>query len=201
MRTKWLFFLSCGLVALGMVLTAWKLLERPHTYRGSLIDPPVKAADFSLQDQHGQRFKLSEQAGKISLIFFGYTHCPDVCPITLARFTQIKESLAEHARGVNFVMVTTDPEKDSAAVMMNFLSRFDPQFIGLTGSRAELVPVWEKYGVYQAREADGHADDYLVAHTSRVYLIDQEGNWRLTYPYEMDAEAIVNDLSFLLRQH
>jgi len=195
-----LIYLGVGL-ALGaaLLLVGWRFVQQGYEFRGSLIDPPAPAADFILEDQYHQPFQLSDQNGKIVLLFFGYTNCPDVCPVTLAQFKQIKADLGEQASQVQFVFVTVDPERDTAQRLQEYLPNFDPQIIGLSGGRADLEPVWKNYGVYQARQDTGSAAGYVVDHTARTYLIDRQGNWRLTYPFEMDKDAILSDLRYLLK--
>lgn len=198
MKNKY-FLLGVGvLLGVALILTGWQFIQRPYTFRGSLIDPPVPAADFELTDQNGQAFRLSDQKGQIVLLFFGYTHCPDVCPVTLSHFKQIKTDLGDRADQVRFVFITVDPERDTADQLSQYLPNFDPEISGLTGSRQSLESVWKSYGVYQARQEVGSAAGYLVDHTARTYLIDQQGNWRLTYPFEMSKDDILQDILHLL---
>jgi protein SCO1/2 len=174
------------------------LANRPYTYAGSLIDPPAKAADFQLTDQDGQPFQLSQQQGKITLIFFGYTHCPDVCPVTLTKFKQIRSELGDRADQVKFLFISVDPERDTPEVLKAHLANYDPAIVGLTGSRSELEPVWKSYGVYQARAKDGSTENYAVDHTTRIYVLDNQGNWLLTYPYETEMQALLDDIQHLI---
>ncbi len=190
-----------GVLGFVLLLVGWQFFSGGYRLQGSLIEPPVPAADFVLTDQNGAPFQLSEQKGNLVLIFFGYTNCPDVCPVTLTDFKRINEELGDQASRVRFVFVTVDPERDTAERLKSLLERYDPQIVGLTSSRSELEKVWKDYGVYQARRDEGSAAGYLVDHTSRIYLIDQEGNWRLTYPFEMDRKAVVEDLKYLLRKN
>lgn len=193
-------YLGVGLGLAGLLLlVGWRAFQQDYQFRGSLIDPPAPAADFTLEDQNQVPFTLSNQKGKVVLLFFGYTNCPDVCPVTLAHFKQIKADLGEQAGEVQFVFITVDPERDTAERLKDYLPNFDPGFIGLTGSRADLEPVWKNYGVYQARQETGSAAGYLVDHTARTYLIDRQGNWRLTYPFEMEKDAILSDVRFLIK--
>ena len=199
MKTK-MVYLGIGAALVAVLLVGFQFIQRPHTYRGSLIDPPVPAADFELTDQNGQKFRLSDQDGEIILLFFGYSNCPDVCPLTMSEYKQMKEMLGEQADQVRFVFVTVDPERDTQARLSEYVNAFDPEIIGLTGSRTELEPVWKSYGVYQAKQETGSAAGYTVDHTSRTYLIDQDGNWQLTYPFEMEKEDILSDVRYLLSQ-
>jgi protein SCO1 len=204
MKTKLSFVIIGILIGLALVITGWQFSQRNYRYHGSLINPPVVAADFSLVDQNGSPFRLSEQRGKIVLLFFGYTHCPDVCPVTLSQFRQVKGQLGNKAEEVRFVLITVDPERDTVEQLRRYVPNFDPDFIGLTGSRSDLEKVWKSYGVYaeeQPHGDSGHSDDaYLVDHTARVYLVDQQGNWRLTYPFGMEASQMTDDLEHLLNQ-
>jgi protein SCO1/2 len=186
-------------IGLALVLVGWQALGANYTYQGTLIDPPVPATDFTLTDQNGGTFRLSDQRGKIVMVFFGFTHCTDVCPTTLANFKRIKERLGSQAQHVEFVFITVDPERDSPEALRLDLANFDPSFIGLTGTRAELEKVWKAYGVYQAKVDTGSAAGYSVDHTSITYLIDAQGNWRLTYPFGMETEKITSDLQHLIQ--
>lgn len=201
MNKIWLF--GTGLViGLALVLGAgWALLDRNYTYNGVVVvDPPPPAADFTLTDQHGQPFRLSQQKGKFVLIFFGYTNCPDVCPITLSEFKRVKAMLGSQADRVEFVYVTVDPERDTVDRLAQYLPNFDPEFIGLTGDRATLERVWLDYGVVAEKQDSGSAAGYLVDHSTRTYLIDADGNWRINFPYGMEPEKIAQDLRHLLKE-
>ena len=187
-------------IGLAIALAAWFIANQNYTYQGVLIDPPAKAADFALTDQNGNSFRLSEQRGKIVLIFFGYTNCPDVCPTTLAEFKKIKAALGDQAADVRFVFITVDPERDTQQRMQSYLTAFDSDFTGLTGDSAALEAVWKSYGVFIERKDVGSASGYLVDHSARTYLIDLQGNWRLNYPFGMETEKISQDILHLLRE-
>jgi protein SCO1/2 len=195
----WLLFGFAVILGLSVTVTVG-LITRPYTFQGSLIDPPVKAAEIQLTDQNRETFHLSDQQGKVVLIFFGYTHCPDVCPVTLTKYKQIKEQLGDQADGVRFVFITVDPERDTPEILGKHVANYDPGVVALTGSRAELEPVWKSYGVYQAKSETESAAGYLVDHTTRIYAIDTQGNWRLTYAFEMPSEAILEDVRQLLKE-
>lgn len=199
------FLVGIGvLIGLALVFIGWQFSQRNYRFQGSLIDPPVPAADFSLVDHNGASFRLSDQRGKIVLLFFGYTYCPDVCPVTMSVFRQVKQQLGSQADDVRFVFVTVDPERDTVEQMQRYVPNFDPDFIGLTGAQSDLEKVWKSYGVYASKQPVDNSgqsgDNYLVDHTARVYLVDQAGDWRLTYPFGMEASQITDDLEYLLRQ-
>lgn len=197
MRLRYLLLFATGVILVLGAVTAYAL-TRPHRYGGSLIDPPVQAPNIELSEAGGGNFRLADQSGNAVLLFFGYTSCPDVCPVTLADFKAIKARLGTRAERVKFVFITVDPERDTPERVRSYLSNFDAEFIGLTGSREELEPVWKAYGVYQEQIDSGSSAGYLVDHSSRVYAIDPRGNLRVTYLFGTDREAIADDLLFIL---
>lgn len=192
-------FLSGTLIGLLLLLLGVGFVLRPYTYRGTSIEPPLPMMDFRLLDQHGAEFRLSDLKGKLVLVFFGYTYCPDVCPITLAEFKQVKENLAQQADKVRFVFITVDPQRDSPEVLAKHLQNFDPQFIGLTGTEEDLAKVWKQFGAYrEIRQVEG-SQNYLVDHTARIYVLDAEQNLILTYSYDTGARILLEDIRHLLK--
>jgi protein SCO1 len=187
-------------IFLGMMamLVGWQIYIGSYQFKGSEITPPVPATDFQLTDQNGETFRLSDHQGEVVLLFFGYTHCPDVCPVSLYEFKQVKAALGDRAENVQFVLITLDPERDTVEVMNRYLKNYDPTFIGLTGSEAELGPVWKSYGVYQEKVPVSGQAGYLVDHSAFIYAIDKQGNWRLTYAFGTDTEHLIQDTAHLL---
>jgi protein SCO1/2 len=173
--------------------------RQPYTFHGTVIDPPLPLTDFTLQTADNKPFQLSDVEGKITLLFFGYTSCPDVCPITLGTFKQVLERLGDDAAKVEFVMITADPERDTPDKVSTYVSRFSPEFIGLSGNLSALRPVWEELGVYVEKQDTESAAGYLVSHTSSVFVIDRSGNLLMTFPYGTSAIDMTNDLKHLLR--
>lgn len=192
-------WLSGGLIGLLLILLGVGFVLRPYTYRGTLIEPPLPMADFQLINQHGENFRLSELKGKLVLVFFGYTYCPDICPITLAEFKQVKANLAQQADKVRFIFITVDPQRDSPEVLAKHLQNFDAQFIGLTGQEEELAKVWKQFGAYrEIRQVEG-SQNYLVDHTVRIYVLNAEQNLILTYSYDIGTRILLEDIRHLLR--
>lgn len=195
-----------GFVAIAAVLT---LVPRKYQFKGTVFDPSVPAADFSLIQHGGEAFQMADQVGKVVMIFFGYTHCPDVCPVTLNDFRRVEESLGEDAEEVQMVMVTVDPGRDTPEVVSDYVSRFGSNFIGLSGTEKELNEIWKGYFVYRAldkpvgeseEETLDEPGNYLVDHTARVYVIDRAGHLRLSFPFGFGAEAMLADIRQLLRE-
>jgi protein SCO1 len=184
---------------LGLVLIGIITLTSPYTYRGSLITPAVPAADFTLTSGSGASYQLSAQRGKLLLLFFGYTTCPDVCPATLGEMKQVRSRLGKQADSVEFVFVTVDPQRDTPERLGKYVAAFDPAFIGLTGSQAELDPVYQTFGVYHENVPSESGAIYLVNHSARIYLIDTSGNLRLTYAFGTAVDDILSDVRYVLK--
>ncbi len=187
-------------IGLAAVIGA-EVLACPYTYQGSLFEPPVKADDFSLPDQFGETFQLSAQRGEVVLLFFGYTHCPDVCPVTLSEYRQVSELLGDRSEQVKFVFITVDPERDNRETLRDFLDNFGIPIQGLTAEQSALEPVWEEFGVYHEKVDVGSAAGYLVDHTARIYVINKQGELQLTFPFGTSSEAMAQDITHLLKEN
>ena len=191
-------FIATAVVVLALL---WGFVfRRPYTFHGTVISPPLPLTDFSLQTANNGRFRLSEQKGKIVLMFFGYTNCPDVCPITLATFKQAYERLGDDAQMVRFVMISADPERDTPEKVAAYAARFNPEFVGLSGSLADLEPIWKELGVFVEKQDTGSAAGYLVSHTASVFVLDQDGSLLMTFPYGTSAMDMANDITQILKQ-
>ena len=170
------------------------------SFRGSVLEQPVNVPDWTLHDEHGDLFRLSDQRGNVVLLFFGYTSCPDVCPTTLATWRKIHEALGDDAQRVRFVFVTVDPERDTVERLGLHVNAFNPEFIGLTGTPEELDRVYQVFDVYHEKDASsGSALGYLVSHTATTFILDPEGRWRLRETYGTEAADIVHDIQQLLK--
>lgn len=187
-------------VVLGIALIVGLVLKRPYSFHGTVITPPLPVPDFALETANNETFRLSDARGKIALLFFGYTNCPDVCPITLATFKQVYERLGDDAEKVAFVMITADPERDTPDKVAAYAARFNPEFIGLSGHLTDLQKVWSSLGVSVEKQDSGSAAGYLVSHTASVYVLDGSGNLLMTFPYGTTAIDMASDLSELLKQ-
>ena len=196
-RTLW--NLAGLVILLAFIIGAW-FLTQPYTFHGSLIDPPAPAADFMLYDQAGDSFRLSDQRGNVVVMAFGYTSCPDVCPTTLADFKRIKQLLGNHVDRVRFVFITVDPERDSPERLGKYMAAFEPSFKGLSGSETMLEQVWQSYGVYHEKQFLDSAAGYLIDHTSRMYVVDVQGSLRLTFPYGIDTDSMLQDIRHLAKE-
>ncbi|MCC6945738.1 MAG: SCO family protein [Thermomicrobiales bacterium] len=182
-----------------LLVMAGCIRDESYTFKGGELSPAQPAASIDLIDHHGDPFSLDDVAGQVTLIYFGYTTCPDLCPTTLSDFSAVKRMLGDDAEKVNFVLVTVDPERDNPARLEEYLAFFDSDFIGLTGDEASIEAAKGGYGVVATRvDYPDSATGYLVDHTSLIYVIDRDGNLRLTYPYGFDPESIAEDIRHLL---
>lgn len=189
-----------ALVAGGVVYWATNRTEA-YEFKGGEISPAAAAPPLDLTDQNGEPFTLAQAEGKVSLIYFGYTTCPDLCPTTLNDFAIVKENLGDEAAEVDFIMVTFDPERDTQTRMQEYLNFFDPGFIGLRGDDAQTAQFLKDYGVTIKRvEYPNSSTGYLIDHTALIYVIDKEGRLRLTYPYGTDPAMIVEDVRHLISE-
>ncbi|MFQ5650513.1 MAG: SCO family protein [bacterium] len=190
---KTLLALLCGAAALAANCRS------SDTLRGTTL-PDMPFTDFTLTDQNGNLFTLSDHKGKVILMFFGYTTCPDVCPLTLSTWRQVEEKLQDEAGEVEFVYITVDPQRDTQQKLQNHLAVFSQSFIGLTGTAEELDPVYRGYGVYREKqEISESAAGYLMNHTSSMYFLDRNGIWKSRMSNDAKADDIVHDIRVLLK--
>ena len=198
MQRNWIL-LTIGLV-LGLAGVVAYYLLQPYTLKGSKIDTPVLAPDFSLASSQGSRYQLSQNPGKVRLLFFGYTTCPDVCPATLSEMKALTTRLGSQAKDVQVVFITVDPDRDTPEKLSRYLAAFNPAFIGLSGAMNELEPVWKSFGVYREIRTGATAAGYLVDHTARLYGVDKQGRLRVTYSFGTPVDAILSDVRYLLKE-
>ncbi|MFQ5676178.1 MAG: SCO family protein [bacterium] len=182
------------------ILTLSACQKTDTTFRGTELGDSIPTTDFTLIDQHNRPFTLSENKGNVVLLFFGFTYCPDVCPLTLSTWKKVGDLLGDDAQRVRFVYVTVDPERDTPERLKTHLAIFSPDFIGLTGPIENLKEVYAAYGVYREKnQISDSATGYLINHTARINIIDPQGNWRLTFSHDSAAEDIGHDIRLLLK--
>jgi protein SCO1/2 len=177
-----------ALLAFGLAACA---APKP-AFHNEVIDPPMAAAEIKMIDHTGKPFQLSSERGKVVLMYFGFVNCPDECPLTMAHIKQALEMLGDQAQNVQVVMISTDPVRDTPEALGNFLGAFNPTFIGIPGTSEELAKIYKDYGV---TVLDGGE-----THSSYTYVIDQNGNLRLTFNPDTQPDDITADLKILLTQ-
>lgn len=176
-----------------------------YEFRGGVLDPPLAVPDFELMSSTGEPFRLSQTQGDLTLVTFGYTFCPDVCPLTLGQIKRVMNDLEEsQRRRVHVLFISVDPERDTPEVLSRYMTAFDPTFIGLTDDPAKLNAVMAAFGAFAEKEvvADSAAG-YLVSHTSRLYLIGPDSHIILQYGFDPNGSTIDDlrsDLAYLLNK-
>lgn len=174
----------------------------------ALVEPPLLVQDFTLTSQTGQPLSLSDLRGQPVLLFFGYTHCPEECPLTLADFTRVKSELGTQGNDVHFLFVSVDGERDTPSVMAEFLRRFDENFIGMTGDPDSLRQLGGQFGLLfesvvlgndgSQRPATDQDENYFVSHISPSFLIDQDGYLSRVFFYGTKPNVITSHVQEFL---
>ncbi|POZ63959.1 SCO family protein [Chromobacterium alticapitis] len=167
-------------------------------FKGTAINDDSMGGSFALTDFHGQPRSLDAYKGKVVALFFGYTHCPDVCPTTMLEYASVMKQLGEDADKVQVVFVSVDPERDTPKVLAGYVPYFDKRFVGLTGSPEQIEQVKKQYKVV-AQKVPAPGGGYSVDHSSGSYLLDQNGKLRVFEAYGAPAASLAYDIKQLLR--
>jgi len=190
----------------GVIL--WKMTQarQQPAYSTLIVLPePRRIDDFALHDDHGQLFSLEQLRGHWTLMFFGFTNCPDVCPTALYELQNLKRLLEEKTDNDSEVprvlFVSVDPERDSAEKLNQYLSYFDPEFIGVTGAHEQLQPFTRQAGIaYHIENHEAGATGYAVDHSSGILLFNPDGRLQGVFPAPHQAESMADDLLTLLEK-
>ncbi|MDP1651064.1 MAG: SCO family protein [Rubrivivax sp.] len=158
------------------------------------------AQGFDLPDADGKRRTLADFAGKVTLVFFGYAQCPDVCPTTLLEIAEVRKALGADGARVQGVLITVDPERDTPEVLKAYVDNFGAGFVALRGSMEETQAVARAFKVYYAKVPGQTAGSYTMDHTAGSYVFDANGKVRLFTRYGSGAEALKHDLQILLAE-
>jgi protein SCO1/2 len=193
--------LIAAAVAVGLGLAAWRGLVQPIVEaRSAPASAPAGheiGGPFALVDQDGRAVTDKDLLGKPSVLFFGYTYCPDVCPTTLASMTQWMKALGPDADRLNVRFITIDPERDTPKQLKAYLTAFDPRIRGLTGSPAQVAQAAKDYNVYYAK-ADAGGGTYSMDHSTTVYLMDAQGRFVEPIGYGEEPAMALASLKKLL---
>ena len=185
-----------AVLALAVYFIAAEL--RPHVYTGTVLQSPGPAPELGLTAHTGDTIEIDDFAGDIALIYFGYTQCPDLCPLTLSAAAEARKEMGDLGNRVHVMMVTVDPERDSPEYLGDFVTRFDPTFLGLSGTDEQLGIVTSLYGVWADTESATWDGGYLVDHTSTLMAVAPDGHLRLVYGPDVEASQLAVDLIALL---
>ncbi|WP_339029991.1 SCO family protein [Bradyrhizobium symbiodeficiens] len=178
---------AASLVA-GLLIMFWAMGGVSKVAQPAAIGGP-----FQLTDQNGKAVTDKSLKGKPTLIFFGYTHCPDVCPTSLFEISEVLRALGKDADKVNAVFISVDPERDTPAIMKDYLSSFDPHLEGLSGDPAETAKVITSYRVY-AKKVPTKDGDYTMDHTALIYLMDRDGRFVSPFNLKRTPDEAAADL-------
>jgi protein SCO1/2 len=191
--------------AIAWLISRWVAGEPlpflPVRLHGTVIQSPSPITDFELQTAGNKTVRLSDLQGKLVLLAYGYTACPDICPVTLTVLRNAYQSLSETQKSqVQVVFVSVDPQRDTPQIIQDYVSHFNPSFIGLSGTPGQILAATTPLGIYFDTVADAKAPDgYWMDHTATVSLLDKQGYLRVVYPFNTPAEDIAYDLKGLVR--
>lgn len=185
---------------LALSLSACGEKSPPVAFTNTDVTGLAYGKDFSLHDHNGVLRTLADFKGKAVLVFFGFTHCPDVCPTTLMEMANVMKELGPDADKVQVLFVTVDPERDTAELLKQYVPAFDPRFIGLRGDLAETEKTAKEFKVFYQKVAGKTPGSYTVDHTAGSYVFDTQGRIRLFVRHGQGTEPIVHDLKILLAE-
>jgi len=192
-RLCW-FILSIGLI--GLVACRQSQPE----FQAIDITGAEYARDFRLTDASGQPRSLADFRGKVVVVFFGYTQCPDVCPTTLTELSEVKRLLVSNGDKLQAVFITVDPARDTPAVLKSYMASFDPGFVALVPTPEQLETVAKDFKIYYKKAAGATPTSYTMDHSAGSYVYDTKGRVRLYSRYGSGAQALAQDIQILLRE-
>ena len=170
--------------------------NKPISGKGSTIENQSNATSiggkFSLTNHRGEIFSEQDLKGKMTLIYFGFTFCPDICPTSLEKFSKVVDVLAKYNINVTPIFITVDPKRDTQAVLREYLTYFNPKIIGLTGTESQIKDVADKFKIfYSISLNNSNNDHYMIDHTSLCYLFDKDGKYYTHFYYDTSPEEII----------
>ncbi len=188
-----------SVLAFLLSLSACDQAQKPKvSFNNTDVTGLEYAKGFALTDQNGQRRTLEEFRGKLVFVFFGFTHCPDVCPTTLAEMAGIMKALGPESERLQVVFITLDPERDTPELLASFVPAFHPSFLGLTGDQATIDKVAKDFKVFAQKVPGKDGKSYTIDHTAGSYVFDAQGRIRLFVRHGQPDDALLKDLRQLL---
>ena len=186
------------IVLLTGILTACNSAAEQNKFSATDISGANFAQTLNLTDHNGKPRTLVDFKGKVIAVFFGYTHCPDVCPTTMADMKQVMKLLGSHADELQVLFVTLDPERDTKEVLAQFVPAFDKRFIGMYGTKAEIEKATADFKIFASKVENSGRSGYTIDHSAGVYLFDKTGKIRLYVAYGEKPAVIAADIKKLL---
>ena len=183
-----------------LLLSVWACSPDQPQFKSIDVTGANYAQGFTLTDHNQQRRSLSDFKGKVVVVFFGYTQCPDVCPTSLTELVEIKRLLGPQADKLQAVFVTVDPERDTAEVLKAYMANFDPSFVAFVPTPEELVQVAKDFKIYYKKVEGKTPTSYTMDHSAGSYVYDTQGRLRLYSRYGNQPQALAQDIAVLLKQ-
>jgi protein SCO1/2 len=185
-------------VLIALIITGVAIYEytKPPVMHGSVIDPPKQMPGFTLDSISGPAH-LSDYRGKVSVIFFGFTNCKDICPATMAKMADVFTKLGSKTSDVRVVFISVDYKRDTPQTTAAFVNKFRPEFIGLTGSQAQIDQVTQNYGITYSFDPPDANGDYEMEHTASVMVLDRQGRLALVWSPDQQPDEIASDLAVI----
>lgn len=184
------------LLAVSFFLAACS--PKPADFEGSDITGTGLGANMEIPDTTGQLRTLADYKGKVAVVFFGFTQCPDVCPTALAELSQTLALLGDQADQVQVLLISVDPERDTPEILTEYVQAFHPSFVGLTGTTDQLHKAAQSFKAYYAKAPGSTPDQYTMDHTASFYVFDKKGDVRVLISGDASAEDIASDIRKLL---
>ena len=188
--------LFVALVVIGAIAYT---LSSQNRFNGIVFDPPEPTPDFTLDSAQGP-VSLSDFHGKVVVLFFGYTSCPDVCPLTLSYLRRTMSNLGDQAQGVQVIFVSVDGMRDTPEKLAIYTANFNPDFIGLTGTQAQIDQVTKDFRIFYQMNPPDSDGFYSVDHTASIIVLDQQGRQVLIWPHNTQPDQMASDLDMLLNE-
>ncbi len=183
----------------SMLLVLLVGCQKPSFHNTDITGSALQAS-FSLSDLSGQTRTLESYRGQVLVMFFGYTHCPDVCPITLQQLAEVKARLGKDANKLAVLFVSVDPQRDTVSLLKNYVPQFHPDFNALVGTLEELEPLLTGLRIYHAKsDSQADSENYLIDHSTSSYVFDPKGNLRLFVRHNSDINQLTDDIQNLMR--
>lgn len=191
-------FLVIGLLALAAILGGCEQRAPVPKFRLTDVTGAPFGKALALNDHHGKPRTLQDFRGKVVVLFFGFMHCPDVCPATLAELAQVAKALGPNAARMQVLFVTVDPERDTPGLLRQYVPSFHPDFLGLHGDAAATAQVAKEFKIFYQKQSQS-GGDYSMDHSAGTYILDQQGRLRLFAQHGAGASALLHDIRLLLQ--
>jgi len=192
-----------ALVGIAVIVVAllFGCREEAPTFASPVMEPPARMPEINLVAGDGQPFRLSDQEGKVVVVYVGYTFCPDLCPLAMSNLANAYDRMTPEVRdGVEVVMITADPARDTPEVMAKYVNYFDPAFTGVSGDPATVLEALATWGIHPERSETSASGAYFVSHPTRMYVFNRDGLLRLQIAHDLEPALIASDLELVWRE-